>query len=266
MPFAFFGILQGQTKANESDVLFVLIKANPLSGFSVFDPVNSNDKYGERPFSKKIFLKTENFNQVEASQTLVLHQHTIRAVAQNDNGNTSPFASITLSTAYEPQDPHDHLRIKNNNRIDRTDIYGFASGLQHSDGNRWWAFALGYNQLHKRDYQTLSVIENRQALTAQYILFDRSFSPYVVSGFIGIDAGIGGIYARFTPYIALQEGVLIGPDFHLYHDTTTHKLKIGGALAGLSYHKYETMLSSGYEQDNFGHRGGYVSLGVTRRF
>ena len=256
----------GSAKANESDVLFILIKVNPLSGFSTFDPVDRSDTKSEDTVFKKTVLKTESFNQIEVSQTLAMRQHTIKGVAENTQGSTSPFASISLSTAYEPQDPRGHLRLKQNSPLNRTDIYGFTSGLQHSDGNRWWAFALGYNQLRKRDYQTLSVIENRQALTAQYSVFDRSFSPYVISGCIALDAGIGGIYARFTPYITLQEGLLIGPDFHHYHDTTTTKVKVGGALAGLTYHKYEAMLSSGYEQDNFGHHGGYFSFGVAHRF
>ena len=260
------GFLHVPAQATEGDVLFVLLKTNPLAVFSVFDPLNSNDQNSGSAFTKKIFLETEIFNQAEASQTLAMHQHTFRAVAQNMNGSTSTFFSIRLATAYEPQDPRNHLRIKNNDPINRTDLYGFTSGAQHSDGNRWWAVAFGYNHLRKRDDQTLEVVENRQALTAQYLLFDRSFSPYVISGFIGVDAGIGGIYARFTPYVALQEGLLIGPDFQVYHDTNTHKLKIGGALAGLRYQRYEAMISLGYEQDHIGHQGGYFSLGVARRF
>jgi hypothetical protein len=255
-----------KAQANESDVLFILMKTNPLVAFSAFDPVNMQDKRGEGPVFKKQFLELETFNQIEVSPTLVYHQHTLHAVARNYNGPISPFASISRARAYEPLDGSDELRLKNTSPLQRTDHYALNSGLQYSQGDRWWSFALGYDYVRKRDLQSLTWIETRQALTAQYILFDRSYYPYIIAGFIGVDAGVGGVYSRFTPYIALQDDWLVGPDFHVYHDRTTHKLKIGGSLAGFGYGVYQGIFNAGYQRDHNGRQGGYLSLGVSRQY
>ena len=148
-----------KAQANESDVLFILMKTNPLVAFSAFDPVNMQDKRGERPVFKKQFLELETFNQIEVSPTLVYHQHTLHAVARNYNGPISPFASISRARAYEPLYGSDELRLKNTSPLQRTDHYALNSGLQYSQGDRWWSFALGYDYVRKRDLQSLTWIE-----------------------------------------------------------------------------------------------------------
>lgn len=264
--FLLFLIGTSAAQANESDVLFILMKTNPLVALSAFDPVNMQDNRGERPVFKKQFLKLETFNQIEVSPTLLYHQHTLQAVAPNQNGPVSPFASISRARAYEPLNANDQLRLKNTSPLERTDHYALNSGVQYSQGDRWWSFALGYDYVRKRDLQSLTWIETRQALTAQYILFDRSYYPYIVAGFIGIDAGVGGVYSRFTPYIAVQDNWLIGPDFHVYHDPSTHKFKIGGSLAGFGYGTYQGIFNAGYQRDQNTRHGGYMSLGVSRQY
>ena len=253
-------------QANESDVLFILMKTNPLVAFSAFDPANVEDKRGDRPVFKKQFLDLSTFNQIEASPTLLYHQHTLHAVAHNYNGPISPFASISRARAYEPLYGSDELRLKNTSPLQRTDHYALNSGLEYSEGDRWWSFALGYDYVRKRDLQSLTLIETRQALTAQYIIFDRRFYPYIMAGFFGIDSSVGGLYTRFTPYIALEDNWLVGPDFHVYNDTSSHKIKIGGSLAGFGYDAYQGTFNAGYQRDHNGHEGGYLSLGVSRRF
>jgi hypothetical protein len=255
-----------RAEASESDLLFILIKANPLSGFSNDDGSQNSDKTNGKQILKKPFMKIENFHQAEISQTTVLQQHTLKGLIQNESNSASPFATISFMTSYEPQNPYDKLRIKNNDAINRTNVYGFTTGLQHSEGDRWWALALGFNQIRKRDNQTLTLIEKRQSITTQYAVFDRSFYPYLISCFVGVDAGIGGLYSRLTVYIPEQNGWLLGPDLHFYRDTNIRRVKLGGAIAGLYYQHYEAQISAGYEEDNYRHQGGYFSFGLIRHF
>ena len=252
--------------ASELDLLFILIRANPLSGFSLLDPFQAEDPNKGKSFFQDIYWKQESFNALEVSQTLLYRQHTIQVTAFHPSSSIIPFASLTIARGYEPQDPRDHLRLKQNNPITQSDSYGCTTGLQHHEAGRWWAFAMGVNQVQRRSYQNLRVIDTRQALTLQYAIFDRSFEPYIVSGFIGLDGGVGGLYARFTPYVRVQDGVLLGPDFHLYRDQNLRKGKVGGAIAGLQFKKFDVMFSSGYDYDSNGHQGAYFSLGLARIF
>lgn len=253
-------------QANESEGLFFLNTINPLSVFTVLNPQDETSKAIKKTVFKQPRIKLESFNQIDVAPSLIFRQHSLKAIAQEMPDGYSTFASIALMRGYEPQNPSDHLKLKDNKPITQTDATGYASGMQRSDGNRWWSFAIGFNQLRKRDYQTLALTEKRKSLTAQYVLFDRSYAPYIASGFIGIDGGNGSIVARLTPYINLQDGLLVGPDFQFYHDSSSSKFKIGTAIAGMTYKSYEAILSTGYEQDLAGQQGAYFSLGVVHRF
>jgi hypothetical protein len=112
----------------------------------------------------------------------------------------------------------------------------------------------------------MDVVDGRDSMTVQYVLFDKSFAPYVASAFIGIDSSNGSVTARLTPYITLQDDLLIGPDFQFYCETHLQIYKIGTALAGMTYKNYEAMLATGFEHDTIGKNGVYFSFGLKHRF
>ena len=255
-----------KARASEIDSLFTLNRINPVTVLTALAPQSENNKTGKKIIFKTYSVKVEHFNQFGVSPSLLYRHHELKFIGEQNPGGFNAFTSLTLFRAYQPQDPADHLRLKNNKPLYRIEGQGLATGVQYSRGDQWWSIAMGFNQLRFRDFQTMDVVDGRDSLTVQYVLFDRSYAPYIASAFVGIDTGNGGITARLTPYIALQDELLVGPDFQFYREPHLHIYKIGTALAGITYKNYEAMLATGFEHDTIGKNGVYFSFGLKHRF
>lgn len=252
--------------ASEIDSLFTLNRISPATVLTALAPQPENNKTGKKIIFKTYSVKVEHFNQIGVSPSLLYRHHELKLIGEQNPGGYSAFTSLTLFRAYQPQDPADHLRRKNNKPLYRIEGHGLATGVQYSRGDQWWSVAVGFNQLRFRDFQTMDVVDGRDSMTVQYVLFDRSYAPYIASAFVGIDTGNSGITARLTPYIALQDELLVGPDFQFYREPHLHIYKIGTALAGMTYKNYEAMLATGFEHDSIGKNGIYFSFGLKHRF
>ena len=256
----------GKATASEIDSLFTLNRINPLTVMTALAPQPDNTKTGKKIIIKTASMKVESFNQFGVSPSLLYRHHELKLIGEQNPGGYNAFTSLTVLRAYEPQNPADHLRRKNNKPLYRIDGHGLSTGLQYSQGDQWWSVAVGFNQFRIRDFQTMDLVEGRDSMTVQYVLFDRSFAPYIASAFVGIDTGNGSITTRLTPYIALQDDLLVGPDFQFYREPHLHIYKIGTALAGMTYKNYEAMLATGFEHDTIGKNGVYFSFGLKHRF
>lgn len=254
-----------QTDIHADEGLFFLNRLNPLT---ILGELDQQDKIIRRKLAdvEKPRLKFESLHQIDASASVALRHHQFTVITPGVPEGYSTQTSIAHKRAYEPINPKHRLKAKHNKPLTQIDTTGYATGLQKNDGSRWWSVAVGFSQLRRRNYQSHVLTQTHHSMTAQYALFDRNFAPYILSGFIGLDGSNSGISARLTPYMRLQDGLLIGPDFQFYQDTASRKFRVGTSVARMVYKSYEAMISTGLEEDRAGGQSPYFSLAVVHRF